>query len=147
MNIAPLPGHPKAVDLPPERLATNSTLTESEKIAEASRQFEAILLRQILEATQKTVIQSKYADNSTAAGIYRDLITNQLADSISKSGGFGLAATFEHQLNRSSATDSEEGSPEGKESGSLNHASVHRISSGRVLGQKIFSVSQVNKHE
>jgi peptidoglycan hydrolase FlgJ len=87
-----------AIEVAPERLAGNSTLTESEKITEASRQFEAILLRQILEETQKTVISSKFSDNSTAGGIYRDMVTNQLADSISKSGSFGLAGIFERQL-------------------------------------------------
>lgn len=98
MVVSPLSKEVKASDIAPERLAGNTALTEQQKIAEASRQFEAILLRQILSATQKTVIPSKYVDNSTAADIYRDMITNQLADSISKSGAFGLAKTFEQQL-------------------------------------------------
>jgi Rod binding domain-containing protein len=59
-----------------------------------ARQFEAILLRQILQSTQKTVIPSKFSDNSTAASIYHDLVTHQLADSISKSGTVGLAKTL-----------------------------------------------------
>lgn len=98
MVIASLPKTVNAADISPERLAGNPALSEQQKIAEASRQFEAILLRQVLAATQKTVIQSKYADNSTAAAIYRDMITNQLAENISKSGAFGLARIFEHQL-------------------------------------------------
>lgn len=102
MVITPLQKSVTAADIAPERLAGNAALTEQQKIAEASRQFEAILLRQILAATQKTIIPSKFADNSTAAGIYRDMITNQLADSISKSGSFGLAKTFERQLTRPS---------------------------------------------
>ncbi len=65
-----------------------------------ARQFEALLLRQILQETQKTVIQSKYADNSTTAGIYHDMVTKQLADSISKSGTLGLAQSLERQLTR-----------------------------------------------
>jgi len=100
MVVAPLPKAVNASDIAPERLAGSTALTEQQKIAEASRQFEAILLRQILAATQKPVIPSKLVDNSTAADIYRDMITNQLADSISKSGAFGLAKTFEHQLTR-----------------------------------------------
>jgi peptidoglycan hydrolase FlgJ len=102
MDVAPIQRHLAAADIAPERLAGNSQLSEREKIAEASRQFEAVLLRQILESTQKTVIPSKFADNSTAASIYRDMITSQLADSISESGTFGLAKTFEQQLNRPS---------------------------------------------
>ena len=104
MAIAPLQRHVSASDIAPERLASNKTLTEKEKVAEASRQFEAILLRQILDASQKTVIQSKFADNSTAGSIYRDMVTNQLADVMSKSKAFGLASIFERQLERPSAT-------------------------------------------
>jgi flagellar protein FlgJ len=98
MLVTPLPKTVNASDIAPERLAGNSALTEQQKIAEASRQFEAILLRQILDSTQKPLIPSKFTDNSTAAGIYRDMITTQLADSISKSGTLGLAKTFENQL-------------------------------------------------
>lgn len=100
MLVSSLSKPVNASDVPPERLAGNTVLTDQQKIAEASRQFEAILLRQILAATQKPVIPSKLVDNSTAADIYRDMITNQLADSISKSGAFGLAKTFEQQLTR-----------------------------------------------
>ena len=107
MNINPLQQKVVPSDVPPERLAHNSALTERQKIGEASRQFEAILLRQILENTQKTVIKSKLSDDSTASSVYRDMVTSQLADSISKSGAFGLAKTFEHQLSNSKSTTDE----------------------------------------
>ena len=103
MNVAPLLSHVSAADIPPERLSGNTSLSEPEKIAEASRQFEAILLRQILSESQKVAIPSKYSDHSVASDIYRDMVTNQLADSISKSGTFGLAKTFERQLNHKPA--------------------------------------------
>lgn len=102
MNILPLNSKPHidASEISPDQLAGNTALTEKQKIAEASRRFEAILVKQILQAAQKNVIQSKYADSSTASGIYHDMVTTQLADSISKSGAFGLAKTFEQQLDR-----------------------------------------------
>src|SRR5689334_6198520 len=100
MNVSPLIKPVQAADIAPERLANNPALTEKQKIHEASRQFEAILLRQVLAASQKTVIQSKFADNSTASEIYRDMVTNQLADTMSKSSALGLAQTFEQQLTR-----------------------------------------------
>jgi Rod binding domain-containing protein len=106
MNIPALKPHINAQDIAPERLAKNPELTDREKINEASRQFEAILLKQVLESSQKTVIHSKISDdNSTASGIYHDMVTTQLADSISKSGSFGLAKTFEQQLNRPPAAN------------------------------------------
>src|SRR4051812_36291790 len=100
MNVSPLNPHIVASEIAPERLAKNPKLTDEQKIAEASRQFESILLKQILESSQKTVIKSKLADDSTASSIYHDMVTTRLADSISKSGSFGLTKTFEQQLNR-----------------------------------------------
>lgn len=105
MDIAPIQRKVDATEIAPERLAGNSQLTKQEKIAEASRQFEAVLLRQILENGQKTVIKSKYGDNSASAAIYRDQVTTRLADSISKAGTFGFAKTFEQQLNRPAETN------------------------------------------
>ena len=99
MNVAALQPC-SAPDVPLDRLAHNRALTDPQKVAEVSRQFEALLLRQIFQETQKTVIPSEFSDNSTAAGIYHDLVTNQLADSISKSGTLGLAQTLQRQLSR-----------------------------------------------
>ena len=81
-----------------ESLAKNSALTQDQKIAEASRQFEAVLLRQFLSESQKPVISSEFTDDSSTAGIYRDMVTNQLADNLSRGGGIGLAKLFERQL-------------------------------------------------
>ena len=100
MDISPLHRAVQASDIPPERLAASTQLTEEQKIGEVARQFEAILLRQILQESQKTVIQSSFTDNSTASGIYHDLVTQRLADSISTSGALGLAKTLERQLTR-----------------------------------------------
>ena len=86
-----------------EDLAGDKHLTEKQKIAEASRQFEAIMLRQILSESQKPVITSEFTDNSTAAGIYQDYVTNTLADSMSKAGTLGLAKVFEQQLSHPAA--------------------------------------------
>ena len=109
MEVNPIQRQIVASDVAPEQLAGNSRLTEKQKIAEASRQFEAVLLRQILGESQKTVIPSEFSDNSTASGIYQDLITNTLADNISKSGAFGLAKTFEQQLNRPASAEAKAG--------------------------------------
>ena len=107
MELAPLQCHVKASDLPVERLAGNKQLTETEKVTEISRQFEAVLLRQILAAAQKTVIPSKLNPESAASGIYKDMITNQLADTISHSGALGLGDTLAHELTRQLKVDPE----------------------------------------
>jgi Rod binding domain-containing protein len=104
MNIEALKPRVNAADIAPEQLAKNTHLTDQQKIAEASRQFECILLKQILESSQKTVIHSKFSDDSTSSSIYHDMITTQLADGISKSGAFGFSKSFEQQLERPEAS-------------------------------------------
>jgi peptidoglycan hydrolase FlgJ len=90
----------KAASLPLERLASNPNLSEAEKVAEVSRQFEAILLRQILTEAGKTTFKSTWNAPSVSKDIYQDMISSQLADSISQAGTFGLARSFQHQLTR-----------------------------------------------
>ncbi len=98
MNVASVQPKIDASRLPLESLANNKALTEDQKVGEASRQFEAILLQQFLSESQKPVITSEFTDNSAVAGIYQDFITNQLADSLSRGGGIGLAKSFQRQL-------------------------------------------------
>src|ERR1700722_11337728 len=98
MNLSPIQPSTDTSDVPIEGLAGNKHLTEQQKIHEASRQFEVILLKQILSEMQKPVVESEFSNDSTAGGIYQDYATNALADSISKSGTFGLSQIFEQQL-------------------------------------------------
>jgi flagellar protein FlgJ len=98
MQISSLQSKIDPSHVPLESLVANKTLSQNQKISEASRQFEAVLLRQFLAESQKPVVSSEFSDNSSSAGIYQDMITNQLADSLTRGGGIGLAKTFEHQL-------------------------------------------------
>lgn len=98
MEISPLQRQVQAADLPLDRLAGSAQLTEAEKVNEVSRQFEALLLRQILGDAQKKMFASSMNPESVASGVYQDIITTQLADSISRSGAFGLAGCLKPQL-------------------------------------------------
>jgi peptidoglycan hydrolase FlgJ len=98
MQISAIPAKVDASRLPVESLANNQALTENQKIAEASRQFEAILLREFLAESQKPVFKSEFTDDSTASSIYQDFITSTLADSLTRNGGIGIAKSFERQL-------------------------------------------------
>ena len=90
----------KASDLPIEALAKNRQVPEREKIGELCRQFEAVLLRQILQDAQKSVIRSDLLRESSTQGIYRDMANSQLAEKLSHGGGLGLAATLEKEMTR-----------------------------------------------
>jgi Rod binding domain-containing protein len=103
MNVSAIQPKVDASHIQVESLADNKALSQDQKIAEASRQFEAILLRQFLAESQKPVVQTEFTDNSASAGIYQDFITNQLADNLSRNGGIGLAKSFERQLTHPAA--------------------------------------------
>lgn len=100
MNITPVQSSAEidTSTVPVEDLAGNKNLTKQQKIHEASRQFEAIMLQQIMSEMQKPVITSEFTDDSTAAGIYQDYMTNALAQSMSKTDSLGFAKIFEQQL-------------------------------------------------
>ncbi len=80
--------------------ARNPRVTEAEKVEEASRQFEAVLVRQILSAARKTVIHSGLESESAVTGIYQDMINSQLSDAITGAGGLGLARSLQLQVGR-----------------------------------------------
>lgn len=100
MNLHALNAGLKAPEPPLEKVAENKALSEEQKVAELSRQFEGVLLRQILGQARKTVFQSTTDEESASSAIYQDMVTSQLAESISKSGSFGLAKSLQTQLSR-----------------------------------------------
>ena len=97
MNVPATHPRIEASQLPLESLAGNKNISDADKVEEVARQFEAVLLRQILQDVRKPVLAPAEGD-PTASGIYGDMINNQLADSISRSGGFGLAKSLAAQL-------------------------------------------------
>jgi Rod binding domain-containing protein len=99
VNIPSINPRVEPAELPIEQLVDNRQLSQEQKLVEVARQFEAVLLRQILRQTQQTVFPSEFTDNSTAASIYQDMVTERLADSISKSGTVGLGKMLQLQLN------------------------------------------------
>jgi Rod binding domain-containing protein len=98
MNLLALQPRVKASDLPLTELAANQHISDQEKVAEVSRQFEAVLLRQILQETRKSSVAPASSADASVSSIYDDMINNQLADSISRSGSFGLARSLQGQL-------------------------------------------------
>ena len=131
MEISPLNRPVQAADVPLEKLAANSHISKQEKVAEASRQFEAVLLRQILSNAQKPHFPSKFSNNSMASGIYRDLVTNQLADGISRSGVLGLATLFAKQLGTAAAEANADETPSSDAGGICAHGASDGSSSAR----------------
>ncbi|MBI2949673.1 MAG: rod-binding protein [Verrucomicrobia bacterium] len=98
MESSPVARKLNPSDLPLDRLVSNRGLSEKEKLAGISHHFEAILLRQFLNDAQKPLLKSKGAMLGASHDIYQDMIVNQLAEAISKTGTFGLANSFQAQM-------------------------------------------------
>jgi flagellar protein FlgJ len=77
----------------PDRL---SRLPKDQQIKAVSGQFEAIMLRQLL---QDSVSKVMGGDSGGASGsVYGYLMTDVLANKLSESGGLGLSAMLQKQL-------------------------------------------------
>jgi Rod binding domain-containing protein len=105
MELSALKPSVNVADLQMEKLAGNPRISERQKVDEVSKQFEAVMLRQILSDATKKLFSSEADPESSSDGIYKDMITNTLADSISRSGAFGLARSLAKQLQHELKTD------------------------------------------
>ncbi len=65
----------------------------------AAQQFEAIFLQMALKSMRATVPQDGMLDNDQSR-LYRELLDQQLAQTLAARGGTGLAALIERQLSR-----------------------------------------------
>ncbi len=105
MEISPLKSNVNVADLQIEKLAGNSQVSEKLKVERVSREFEAVMLRQILTDATKKTFASDSEPESSSDSIYKDMVTNALAESISRSGAFGLARSLAKQLQHELKTD------------------------------------------
>ena len=67
----------------------------SKQLGEASQQFEAILLRQFLGESMKSLLEG-----GQAGQVYGYMLTDSLAESLSKGGGLGLSSVIQAQLGK-----------------------------------------------
>jgi Rod binding domain-containing protein len=87
----------------PDAREVGSETLEAGQIKEMSRDFEALLLRQILQESRKSIIKGGLFEESSSADIYNDMVDFHLADSISRSSSLGLAGSLERELTRQNA--------------------------------------------
>jgi Rod binding domain-containing protein len=129
MTVPALKPIAHAADLPLEKLAGNTHVPEREKVSELCRQFEAVLLRQILREANKTVIRSEFKRDTAVNGIYQDMLNGHLADCISRSGTLRFAESLEKDLTRHlpASPDPPDTRSAGQPSDTSAPRSVHRV--------------------
>jgi Rod binding domain-containing protein len=100
MDISNIQSKVNAADIPLKQMNARSQLSQEQKMGEVGRQFEAILLRQILSEAHKTQTMMGGQSSSSVGDIYNDMVTNQLADNISRTNSLGLSQVIQKQLGR-----------------------------------------------
>ncbi|GDX10798.1 hypothetical protein LBMAG57_25700 [Verrucomicrobiota bacterium] len=90
MNVQPISSATQAV-----ANDAASTTTRPDKTAEAAQNFEAILLRQFLSESMKSLLQ-----DGPGGQVYGYLLTETLADSMAKAGGLGLSSMLQTQFSK-----------------------------------------------
>lgn len=79
-----------------ERMS-KTAMSESDRLAAASREFEAVLLRQYLGDALKPMTEAGSLFSSSNP-MYGYLITDALAGGLSSAGGFGFSNVLQAQL-------------------------------------------------
>lgn len=79
----------------PQNPAVNA---ENAELENASQQFEALLLNQMLREMRNTVPESGLFEKSMAEEIFTSMLDEQYADAMARSGGIGLARMIVDQL-------------------------------------------------
>jgi len=83
--------------------STNSS-RDPAAIKKAAGQFEAIIIRQLLEPTIEPIMNGGLGGEKSSGGsIYGYMVTDTLANSLAKGGGMGLGHMLEKQLTPHSA--------------------------------------------
>lgn len=71
---------------------------QNDELKEACRDFEAIFIKQMLDSMKKTVPENSLMKSGMAEDIFEDMLYQEYASIISKSGDLGIAEMLYKQL-------------------------------------------------
>ena len=92
--------HPLGSNMDLTQLANNSQLNEADKLEAAAKEFEVVLVKQVLKSAQQPLTESGstfFPTHGTGA-IYGDMMIDTLSGSVGRAGQLGLARLFQQQL-------------------------------------------------
>ena len=81
-------------------MAHSRHVSEKQKAAAVSGQFESLLVKQYLKQALEPMFKGILDESDGASGMYRHLFTDALAESIAKGGGFGISTMLQMHLNK-----------------------------------------------
>ena len=70
---------------------------EASGLKKANRDFETIMLRQVVKAMRKTIPESGLLSSKTGKQLYDHLMESALSNALSKRGGIGISDVIEGQ--------------------------------------------------
>jgi Rod binding domain-containing protein len=100
MNIGASNSAVRPADLSLEQVSTSSVFTEQQKVAELARQFEGVMIRQMLREARQPMTDPAIGGGSSETRAYTDMVTDRMADAITSGGGIGVASSLQAQLLR-----------------------------------------------
>ncbi len=87
---------PTGLDATP-KTGTTAASTDEKKIEDSAKQFEAMMVRQVLSETFKPSATTK-GQGMPGSDIYQGFMTDTVADNISKGGSLGISHLLQSQL-------------------------------------------------
>jgi Rod binding domain-containing protein len=86
--------------------------TQPEQVKYAAQQFESVFLRQILGDAMKPMFKGCLDEDGADNNIYRSMVVDSLADSMSKADCFGFSSLIQAQLQPTGGTQEGENNNE-----------------------------------
>jgi flagellar protein FlgJ len=83
----------------------NRPRTDRAKLEEACRDFEAIFIKQMLDAMKNTVQKTNLFGRNMAEDIFEDMLYDEYAKEMSKSTDLGIAEMMYKQLSQNDTPD------------------------------------------
>ncbi|MBN37230.1 MAG: hypothetical protein CMI29_02075 [Opitutae bacterium] len=79
-------------------MAHSKHVSEKQKTAAVSQQFESVLVKQFLKEALKPMFKGVFNEDGNAHRMYRHFFTDAISESIASGGGFGVSTLLQQQL-------------------------------------------------
>jgi Rod binding domain-containing protein len=100
MNIGAFQPGLRPAELTLEQVSTSSVISEQEKVAELARQFEGVMVKQMLREARQPMLDAAPEGGTSETRAYDEMVTDKMAEAITRGGGFGVASSLQAQLLR-----------------------------------------------
>mgnify|MGYP001344289873 FL=1 len=87
-------------------MAHSKNISQKQKYAAVSQQFEAVLVKQFLKEALKPMFEGVFNEDAGAHRMYRHFFTDAISESVAQGGGFGVSNILQQQLNQKISTPS-----------------------------------------